>query len=115
MTLTVDEAEAEEDAAQTRVRKGSAQPTEEQIMKHNASHFLLASRKKCQTGHTHGGPDVTAGLFLPESSWRHGHFDGAELLVLSLGRILRAALCQGPSEPRCPNGHDVHGLLDAQE
>ena len=56
MTLTVDEAEAEEDAAQTRVRKGSAQPTEEQIMKHNAAHFLLASRKKCQTGHTHGGP-----------------------------------------------------------
>ena len=39
VTLTVDEAEVEQDAAQTRVRKGPAQPTEEQIMKHNATHL----------------------------------------------------------------------------
>ena len=34
---TVDEAEAEQDAVHTSVRKGSAQPTEEQVMKHNAT------------------------------------------------------------------------------
>ena len=36
---TVDEAEVEQDAVQTRVRKGPAQPTEEQIMEHNATHL----------------------------------------------------------------------------
>ena len=41
ITLTVDEAEAEQDWVQTRVRKGPAQPTEEQIMNHRATHFTL--------------------------------------------------------------------------
>ena len=35
--MTVDEAEAAQDAVQTRVRKGLARPTEEQIMKHSAT------------------------------------------------------------------------------
>ena len=48
-TPTVDEAEDEQDAAQTRVRKGPAQPTEEQIIMHTATHlpfrdWCLASR-----------------------------------------------------------------------
>ena len=37
--LTMDEAEVKQDAVQNRVRKGPAQPTEEQIMKRNATHL----------------------------------------------------------------------------
>ena len=77
ITLTDDEAEAEQDAAQTRVRKGPAQPTEEQIMKHNATHSSLprlvralhrgesarlATLANCQFFHS--GSNVSAGLFL---------------------------------------------------
>ena len=50
--LTVGGAEAEQDAVQTRVRKGPAQPTQEPIMKRNATRLPSAcwtSRGKRQT------------------------------------------------------------------
>ena len=104
--LTVDEAEAEQDAVQTRVRKGPAQPTEEQIM-HAAQRDALplprmeralrrggSARLAALENHpfSHSGPDVTAGLLLPEPPRGHGHLNSAELHALSLGCLLRAVL-----------------------
>ena len=110
------------------MRKGLVQRTEEQVMKHNATH--LSFRDWCVPCIAGKAPDwphsriTHSSTVVPMCQLEYfflNRLRDTDILTVSnfLHRPLGASLVQccdrRPSNPRCASSHDIHGFLGTQK